>query len=99
MEILLQRANLTSADVDALYVAGGMGYYIDKENGTQVGLFPPALKQKLQAVGNTAGLGAKRCLLSPAAQRRAEEIAASAMTIDLSKDPDFTDAFAENMFF
>lgn len=99
MEILLKRANLTSADVDALYVAGGMGYYIDKENGTQVGLFPPALKQKLQAVGNTAGLGAKRCLLSPAALRRAEEIAASAMTIDLSKDPDFTDAFAENMFF
>jgi hypothetical protein len=38
-------------------------------------------------------------LLSPAALRRAEEIAAAATTIDLSQDPDFVDAFAENMFF
>ncbi|MBQ1269842.1 MAG: DUF4445 domain-containing protein [Clostridia bacterium] len=99
MEILLARANLSAKEVDALYVAGGMGYYVDKENGTQVGLFPSALKNKIEAVGNTAGLGAKRCLLSPAALRRAEEIAAAATTIDLSQDPDFVDAFAENMFF
>lgn len=99
IELLLKRANLTYDDVEALLVAGGLGYYISRDSACAVGLFPFELCSRITAVGNTAGLGAKRCLLSPAAITAAEEIAEKTTVIDLSKDADFTDAFAENMFF
>ncbi|MBR2616750.1 MAG: DUF4445 domain-containing protein [Clostridia bacterium] len=97
IETLLKVANITQ--VDRLFVCGGMGFYLDKDSAVTVGLFPESMREKIVSAGNTAGLGAKACLLSKKARENACEIATSAEVVSLSNRADFTELFMEHMFF
>ncbi len=97
IETLLQVAGIKQ--IDRLYVCGGMGFYLDKDSAVKVGLFPESMREKIVSAGNTAGLGAKQCLLSKKARENACEIAKRAEVVSLSTRADFTELFMEHMFF
>ncbi len=97
IETLMKVAGITR--VDRLFVCGGMGFYLDKESAVKVGLFPENMRENIVSAGNTAGLGAKACLLSAAARNQARELAASVEVVSLSTRADFTELFMEYMFF
>ncbi|MBE7091147.1 MAG: DUF4445 domain-containing protein [Clostridiales bacterium] len=97
IETLLKVANITQ--VDRLFVCGGMGFYLNKDSAVTVGLFPAHMREKIVSAGNTAGLGAKQCLLSAAARKKASALSVSAEVIPLSTRADFTELFMEHMFF
>lgn len=40
IRVLLQRAGLDFEKVDRLYIAGGLGFYLDRDNAVEVGLLP-----------------------------------------------------------
>lgn len=98
IEILSERAGL-SARMQDLYIAGGLGFYLNTKNALSVGLFPAENAEQLRAVGNAALAGTRACLLSRAAMERAERIAAEAEYIDLSMDELFMQKYIENMNF
>ena len=97
IEMLMKRADIET--VDNLYICGGLGYYIDKENAVKVGLLPERLKDKIRIAGNAAGVGAKMCLLQKSVLKHAQLLSLQAENVDLSSDADFTDMFMEYMFF
>jgi uncharacterized 2Fe-2S/4Fe-4S cluster protein (DUF4445 family) len=100
MTILLRRAGLEPADLDAILVAGGFGNFIRRSNAQRIGLLPPELpRQRIRFHGNTSLAGARLLALSQEARRRAEELARRTEHVDLSADPDFRWAFAEAMIF
>lgn len=96
VQALLARAGVAGTK---LYVAGGMGFYLDKESVEKTGLLPPALASSFTAAGNTGLGGAKACLVSSAALQACEKLARSAEYFDLSCDEVFMEKYMEYMGF
>ena len=96
VQALLARAGVAGTK---LFVAGGMGFYLDKESVEKTGLLPPALASSFTAAGNTGLGGAKACLVSSAALQACEKLARSAEYVDLSCDEVFMEKYMEYMGF
>ena len=99
IQILLDKAGADLDDVQALYLAGGFGNFIDRESACRIGLLPQALFDRIQPIGNGAGAGAKRLTLERGALQRAARIGERAEYIELSASADFQELFADNMLF
>ena len=99
IRVLLSVAGVSFDRLEKLYVAGGLGFYLDLTNAVTVGLFSSELSQKLTAVGNTALAGTVQCLCSGQCVAEAEKIAREAEYIDLSASPEFMDEYIKNMDF
>ena len=99
MKILIKMRGLTFSDIDALFLAGGFGNYINIRSALQIGLLPEELTGKIYPVGNSAGIGALQYLKSNEFVKRTDMIKNKARYVELSNDDDFTTEFALNMSF
>jgi uncharacterized 2Fe-2S/4Fe-4S cluster protein (DUF4445 family) len=106
MRVLCKKAG--TGDMNKLgevYIAGGLGFYLDLENAVSAGLLPAecagktAGKNRTTICGNTSLAGAVRSLLDPAFLPYCRDIAARSNIVELASDPDFAEAFADNMYF
>ncbi len=99
MTLLCDRAGRSINDLKSISIAGGLGYYLSGDSARKTGLLPNTNVAAQRVVGNAALAGTVRCMLSRAAVVRASEIAENTEYIDLSLDPDFADAYIENIGF
>jgi uncharacterized 2Fe-2S/4Fe-4S cluster protein (DUF4445 family) len=97
--ILLKQAGLTFDDLDALFLAGGFGNYLNVECAVKTGLIPLSMKEKVVNLGNTSGTGALLALRSTSFEAVLESILCHTRHIELSEDEDFAIEFALNMDF
>ncbi|MEA3345615.1 MAG: ASKHA domain-containing protein, partial [Chloroflexota bacterium] len=97
INVLLDEAQLQAEELDAVIVAGAFGTYIDIDSAIAIGLLPDLPRERFRQVGNAAGMGAKRALLSRAERRRAQQLAREVEYIELTTDPRFSIQFAEAM--
>jgi uncharacterized 2Fe-2S/4Fe-4S cluster protein (DUF4445 family) len=96
--VLLDELQLSAEDLDEVIVAGAFGTYLDVGSAVRIGLFPDLARDRFRQVGNAAGMGAKRALLSQAERDRAERLAHQVEYVELTTDPRFAIQFAESMF-
>lgn len=96
-ELLLRHAGLQHSDIEHFVIAGAFGHYIDVESGIAIGLFPSLPRQKFIQVGNAAGLGVRRILLSRGDRQWASDLAARCKYVELSGAPDFQRHFINNI--
>jgi uncharacterized 2Fe-2S/4Fe-4S cluster protein (DUF4445 family) len=89
MKALLEEANLTTDDLDKVYLAGSFGTYIDKENAKIIGLVPDISSDKIIQVGNAAALGAQEMLLCLEMRNLAESFANEIKHIHLESIPNY----------
>ncbi|MFA5873839.1 MAG: ASKHA domain-containing protein, partial [Anaerolineales bacterium] len=99
VEILLQNAGLTYADLDEFIVAGAFGTYLDLRSAVRTGMFPPLPLECFRQVGNAAGVGAKQMLVSVDKRREAEMIAGQIGYVELTSQAAFTPLFMEHLCF
>jgi uncharacterized 2Fe-2S/4Fe-4S cluster protein (DUF4445 family) len=97
--LLLEAAGLEPDDLSEVIVAGAFGTYLDLRSAVRVGLLPAIALERFRQVGNAAGAGARRLLLSRAARAEAAAIAARAQYLELTTHPAFAERFAEAMRF
>ena len=98
--ILLKQANLKIEEMDALFLAGGFGNYLNVESATKIGLIPPGMKDKVISLGNTAGTGAILALTCESFETTViREILQRTRYVELAGDEDFPLEFAMNMSF
>jgi len=96
---VLMEATQTQADnLEAVYLAGGFGNFLDVRHAVTVGMLPDVPLEKIRFVGNTAIAGAKMALLSREALDRAESIAASMTYFDLMSYPGYMEEFIRAKF-
>jgi uncharacterized 2Fe-2S/4Fe-4S cluster protein (DUF4445 family) len=83
-------------EMTRLYLAGAFGNYINRSSARRIGLikFPP---DKVTPSGNTALLGAKLALFEPEADYT--RIVKMTRHVSLNEDPEFMDAYVEEMTF
>ncbi len=99
LKILLKEAGITEDDLNEVLLAGAFGNYVRKESALGIGLLPQMPLDKITAVGNAAGDGAKIALASQAMRLRAAEFAENVEHVELSTRRDFQDIFVEAMAF
>ena len=99
LETVLVEKGISIDQVQKLYVAGGLGYYMNVTNACAVGLLPKQLKEKTQVVGNTSLAGVKACLTQEKGVLEVEKIAEEMQIIELSFSHIFQDKYVENMLF
>jgi uncharacterized 2Fe-2S/4Fe-4S cluster protein (DUF4445 family) len=85
--------------VPVIYVAGGFGTCLNKENAAKIGLIPEALSRVAVSVGNAALVGASMILLNSGLASVATELARDADVLELSKSKIFLDSYVDGMYF
>ena len=64
-----------------------------------LGMLPDALRGRIHAVGNVAGMGAKLALMFPERLRQAKRLARRIRHVSLAEKPDFSARFASCLGF
>lgn len=90
-KLLMNRANVPV--VDRVVLAGAFGSYIDPKYAMILGLIPDCDLEKVYAVGNAAGDGARIALLNRHKRHEAQALAHWVRYIETAVDPDFQTEF------
>jgi uncharacterized 2Fe-2S/4Fe-4S cluster protein (DUF4445 family) len=93
--ILLQKAGVSEQEIDAIFIAGAFGTYLDVQSGIDIGMFPCLPKERFQQVGNAAGSGARMALLSTEKRREVVAIARRVQYVELTTEKSFPSLFAK----
>ncbi len=91
IDLLMEHAGYDT--VDEIRLAGAFGAHIDPFHAMVLGLIPDAPLAAVKGVGNAAGAGAVRALLSRAQRREMEEVVRSVTKIETATEPRFQDLF------
>lgn len=97
-ELLMKHLGISLADIDKIYIAGGLGNYIDIRKARETGLIKADFDSQIVKAGNSALAGCKEMTFS-ASDREIEAILPLVSHYSLETDPDFQDKYCENLFF
>lgn len=93
IKVLMDILGVTVDDLDEVLLGGSFGSYLNPESAKIIGLVPPVDVDKIIAVGNSAGEGAKIALLSYRERQVAFELPSRIEYVELSGRADFNDSF------
>ena len=97
IELLLEHAELET--VDEIRLAGAFGAHIDPAHAMIVGLIPDAPIDAVRAVGNSAGSGAARVLLSQDQRDEVEALVREVTKIETATEARFQELFVTALAF
>lgn len=92
-EYLLEKYGVSH--VDEVILAGAFGSYINKKSAMAIGMFPDCELDRVQAVGNAAGDGARIALLNIDKRQEAARVARQVEFVETAIEPDFQQKFME----
>jgi uncharacterized 2Fe-2S/4Fe-4S cluster protein (DUF4445 family) len=98
IRVLMDSTQTKAEDLEAIYLAGGFGNFLNVQQAVTIGMLPDVPLEKIQFVGNTSIAGAKTVLLSREALEAAEKIAKSMTYFDLMSHPTYMDEFIKAGF-
>lgn len=83
--------------LDRIGLAGAFGTFIDPKYAMVLGLIPDCDLEKVKAVGNAAGTGARMCLLNRDYRREIEKTVKEIEKIETALEPKFQEHFVAAM--
>ena len=99
IELLTQQMGVAVENIERVYLAGAFGSFMDAGSACRIGLLPPSLKEKITAIGNAAGSGAKILAASENAPELAQKLVDKLEFLELATLPEFPKMFAKQMGF
>lgn len=98
INVLLETAAISAPDVEEVLIAGAFGTYINLASAIRIGMFPDLPLDRFKQIGNAAGMGAKRALISKKSLSEARSIADRAQYIELTTHTNFQNDFLNAMY-
>jgi len=95
IKLLMDKLEIT--EVDSISFAGAFGTFIDPKYAMVLGLIPDCDLDKVKAVGNAAGYGAKMTLLNRDYRREIEETVKKIEKIETALESEFQSHFVNAM--
>jgi len=89
----LMMKRLGTEKLDRVVLAGAFGSHIDREASLTLGMFPDVPLEKVYAVGNAAGDGARMALINRSKRTEANDRARWVEFIEIATDPTFEKEF------
>jgi uncharacterized 2Fe-2S/4Fe-4S cluster protein (DUF4445 family) len=99
IQVLMKEMGVGPADLHEVMLAGAFGSYIHPDSARTIGLVPPVTLDRIRAIGNAAGEGAKIGLLSYREREAAEAMPGRVEYLELSGREDFNDLFMKALGF
>ncbi|MGB8648488.1 MAG: ASKHA domain-containing protein [Anaerolineae bacterium] len=99
VKVLMERLGITEDDLHEVLLAGSFGSFINPASARAIGLVPWVPVERIVAVGNAAGEGAKIALLSFREREAANRIPDFIEYVELSGRPEFNDIFTDALAF
>lgn len=96
---LLNEENLPASSVERFFIAGGFGNSMNTASASAIGLFPEALEEHADFIGNAALGGAAMLLMNRSLRSETEKRAGEAVELSLSESPEFMDNYVDCMAF
>lgn len=96
---MMEEIGIGIDEIEKVSIAGAFGNYIRRESALNMGLLPRVDIEKIQAIGNSAGIGASMILLSEAAEAEAERVSKTVEHIELAEKKNFQDEYLKGMRF
>ena len=93
--LLMDKLNINR--VDNVVLAGAFGTHIEPKYAMVLGMIPDCLFDRVKAAGNSAGAGARICLLNKGERTRVENIVRDIEKIETAIEPSFQDHFVKAM--
>ena len=90
---------LTLSDISKLRLAGAFGTFLDASSACRIGLLPAELSDRIEAIGNAAGSGARRMAKNRQEFARTDALCRKIEFLELASLPEFQHEFARNMRF
>ena len=97
IDLLMEHAELST--VDEIRLAGAFGAHIDPTHAMVIGLIPEIPVDNVRAVGNSAGSGAVRLLLSQSQRAEVEAVVHDVTKIETAIEPRFQELFVTALAF
>ncbi|HCB34616.1 MAG TPA: drug:proton antiporter [Acidimicrobiaceae bacterium] len=95
IDLLLEHSGIAAPD--EVLLAGAFGAHIDPVRALVLGLVPDCPPERVRSVGNAAGTGAVRALLSAAQRREMEEVVRTIHKVETATEPRFQELFVDAM--
>jgi len=97
IEVLMDDLKVTSNEIEEVLIAGAFGSYMLPQQAIRIGMLPDIPLERIRALGNAAGAGARSLLISKTARMQAEALARKIEYLELSLYPDFELFFARGI--
>ena len=97
IDILMAHLKVNAQDIEDINIAGAFGSYLDPHNAVRIGLLPRVPLNRIRAIGNAAGAGARMMLASLDARRLASSLARQVEYLEVTVYPGFKKYFAAGM--
>lgn len=98
LNVVIQSVGIEFSDIDAFYVAGAFGNYIDPERAITIGMLPDIPLERFKPLGNSAGKGAVRLLLEKSSMKKVEEICEKITYLEMNVRGDFMNQLTGALF-
>ena len=99
IDCLLGEAGLEEGAIERIVIAGAFGTYIDRASAVAIGLLPNLPLDRIEQVGNAAGIGVRMVLVSSALRERSRRLATRCRYLELGSLPGFQRIFMRRIGF
>ncbi len=99
IRILLEKAQIEIESIEEILLAGAFGNVLNTSSALEIGIIPKISLDRIRSVGNAAGQGAEKLLLSEDMRNTADWLAKKVNYIELSSYHDFQNIFTDSLFF
>lgn len=97
--LMAKKLGIEVRDIQKVQLAGAFGNYLNPENACRIELLPEELLDRIEAVGNAAGSGAKMLACDRQLLPLAQELTKKIEFLELASLADFSRTFAKAMNF
>ena len=97
--LMAKQLGLEIQDIQKVQLAGAFGNYLSPKSACCIGLLPEELLEKIEAVGNAAGSGAKMLACDRDLLSLTQKLAEKIEFLELASLPEFPKTFAKSMNF
>jgi uncharacterized 2Fe-2S/4Fe-4S cluster protein (DUF4445 family) len=98
-KILIKESGLREEEISEIVLSGAFGNYINIKNAVKIGLLPNIKDIPIESIGNGAGLGVQKYLLSKETRSLVNKIKENSQHIELSMNREFQNEYISNMHF
>ncbi len=99
IRLLCSHYGVRFSDIQEVQLAGSFGNDMSPSSACIVGLLPAELEDKICPIGNAAGEGAQRAVLSVEEYETCSRLAEETEFLELARDREFPDIFMEELLF
>ncbi len=99
IDMLCREAGADPNEIDCLYLAGTFGNFIHPVSAVGIGMLPSLPVTSIKGIGNAAGQGAIKALLSVSAWDQAVQLQEKIQYIELADRPGFQECYLQRISF